>query len=375
MTNEPASAPDGVMTVHGLTLSYFTGKLEAFLRAKGVPYQFAEMDLAAFRRAGRATGVLQMPQIEMPDGRWLTDTTVIMADFNERFPEPALSPHDPATRFASLLLEDYGDEWLWRPALHYRWSFKDDMTLMSAQIARTMMRDVKLPFWVRRQMILRRQRSVYLAQDGVTKETAPQIEALYLETLDAMERILKARPFLMGERPVEADFGFFGSMFRHFSSDPTPAAVMRARAPHVFLWVARLWAVRPEEIAHQQLPERIEDDLAPLFARAGNDYLPYLVANEAAFARGDRDVTYPRDGVTWRVPVSPYRVHCLAALRKHYAALDEAARKRVDECLGGEGAAILASESSVDLATLSNPVSGRTPLDRHWVGARREKRV
>lgn len=363
------------MTVHGLTLSYFTGKLEAFLRAKGVPYRFAEMDLAAFRRAGRATGVLQMPQIEMPGGRWLTDTTAIMADFQERFPEPALSPRDPATRFASLLLEDYGDEWLWRPALHYRWSFKDDMTLMSAQIARTMMRNLKLPFWLRRQMILRRQRRVYLAQDGVTKETAPQIEALYLETLDAMERILKVRPFLMGERPVEADFGFFGSMFRHFSSDPTPAAIMRARAPHVCLWVARLWAVKPEDIAHRPLPERIADDLAPLFARVENDYLPYLIANEAAFVRGDKGVTYLRDNVEWCVPVSPYRVHCLAALRKHYTALDEAAPRRVNEILGTEGAAILASKSSVDVVNLSNPVSDRKPLDRHWIGARREKRA
>ncbi|MFA7639516.1 MAG: glutathione S-transferase family protein [Parvibaculum sp.] len=375
MVDEPASAPGGILTVHGLTLSYFTGKLEAFLRAKGVPYHFTEMDTAAFRRAGRATGVLQMPQVEMPDGSWFTDTTAIMADFDERFPGPALSPRDPATRFASLLLEDYGDEWLWRPALHYRWSFKDDMTLMSAQIARTMMRNLKLPFWLRRQMILRRQRRVYLAQDGVTKETAPQIETLYLETLDAMERILKVRPFLMGERPVEADFGFFGSMFRHFSSDPTPAAIMRARAPHVCLWVARLWATTPDEIERASLPDRIADDLAPLFARVANDYLPYLVTNETAFARGERYATYLRDDVEWCVPVSRYRVHCLTALRKHYAALDEAARGQVNQFLGTEGSVLLAAKSSVDATNLSTPISGKKPLDRHWIGASREKKA
>lgn len=221
MAHRTTPSADGMMTVHGLTPSYFTGKLEAFLRVKGIPYRFAEMDTGAFRLAGRATGVMQMPQIEMADGAWLTDTTAIMAEFGRRFPGPALSPSVPLVRFFSLLLEDYGDEWLWRPALHYRWSFDEDMALMSSQIARTMLRDVKLPFWMRRQMILRRQRRVYLAQDGVTKETVPQIESLYLDTLDAMETILARRPFLMGERPVEADFGFFGSMFRHFSSDPS----------------------------------------------------------------------------------------------------------------------------------------------------------
>lgn len=366
MPDETAQSTDGMMTVHGLTLSYFTGKLEAYLRVKGIPYRFAEMDTAAFRRAGRATGVLQMPQIEMADGTWLTDTTAIMAAFERRFPGPGLSPADPLTRFFSLLLEDYGDEWLWRPALHYRWSYDEDMKLMSAQIARSMLRDVRLPFWARRQFILRRQRRVYLAEDGVTRETIPQIEALYLDTLDAMEAVFSKRPFLMGERPVEADFGFFGSMFRHFSSDPTPAAIMRARAPHVLLWVARLWAARPEDIEGATLPGHVPDDLAPFLGRIARDYLPYLAANEAALADGARHVRYVQDGVTWNVPVSPYRAHCLAALRSHYASLEGEARKKAAGLLG-EGAYILATASSH--AVRAPRSAGRQPLDRHWSGA------
>lgn len=373
MPDETDHSADGLMTVHGLTLSYFTGKLEAYLRVKGIPYRFAEMDTAAFRRAGRATGVLQMPQIEMADGTWLTDTTTIMADFERRFPAPALSPSDPLTRFASLLLEDYGDEWLWRPALHYRWSFDEDMRLMSAQIARTMLRDVKLPFFFRRQMILRRQRRVYLAQDGVTRDTIPQIETLYLDTLDAMEAVLAKRPFLMGERPVEADFGFFGSMFRHFSSDPTPAAIMRARAPHVLLWVARLWAARPEDVERAPMPGCVPDDLAPVFARIAGEYLPYLAANEAALARGESDVSYVQDGVNWHVPASPYRAHCLAALRAHFSALDADAKQRAAALLGGD-AQILANKNSYSPPPQRGATKGK-PLDRHWSGATLEGRT
>lgn len=373
MLDETAQSPDGLMTVHGLTLSYFTGKLEAYLRVKGIPYRFAEMDTAAFRRAGRATGVMQMPQIEMADGTWRTDTTAIMADFERRFPEPALSPSDPLTRFFSLLLEDYGDEWLWRPALHYRWSFDEDMTLMSAQIARTMLRDVKLPFWARRQFILRRQRRVYLAQDGVTKETIPQIEALYLGTLDAMEAVLAHRPFLMGERPVDADFGFFGSMFRHFSSDPTPAAIMRARAPHVLLWVARLWASRPEDVAHAALPGDVPDNLAPFLARIAGEYFPYLAANEAALARGEAVVSYRQGGVDWRVPASPYRAYCLAALRRDFAALDADARRKAAAFLGS-GAKLLEGENLYSAPRIQAGANGK-PLDRHWSGAATEGRT
>jgi glutathione S-transferase len=296
-----------------------------------------------------------------------------MADFERRFPEPALSPSDPLTRFFSLLLEDYGDEWLWRPALHYRCSFDEDMTLMSAQIARTMLRDVKLPFWARRQFILRRQRRVYLSEDGVTKETIPQIEALYLDTLDAMEAVLTKRPFLMGERPVEADFGFFGSMFRHFSSDPTPAAIMRARAPHVLLWVARLWAARPKDIEHAALPAQVPDDLAPFLARMAGEYFPYLAANEAALARGERRVLYDQNGVRWSVPASPYRAYCLGALRRHFRALGEDAREKAVALLGN-GAKLLAGEDLYSAPPIHGGARDK-PLDRHWSGAAQEGRT
>ena len=65
--------------LHGLKLSYFTGKLEGYMRAKGLPFTFVEMDLADFRRCAKATGVAQMPQLRTPEGTWLTDTTAIIA--------------------------------------------------------------------------------------------------------------------------------------------------------------------------------------------------------------------------------------------------------------------------------------------------------
>ncbi|MFZ4481029.1 MAG: glutathione S-transferase N-terminal domain-containing protein, partial [Rhodoferax sp.] len=70
-----------LLRVHGLDVSYFTGKLEAYLRAKGLSYELVEMDTRSFRRCARITGVAQMPQLELPDGRWLTDSTQIIAHF------------------------------------------------------------------------------------------------------------------------------------------------------------------------------------------------------------------------------------------------------------------------------------------------------
>jgi glutathione S-transferase len=94
---------DTRLVVHGLDLSYFTGKLEAYLRAKGIPYELREMTTRSFRECGKATGFLQMPQVELADGTWLTDTTLIIRYLEQHHPQPAISPTDPLVRFISLL--------------------------------------------------------------------------------------------------------------------------------------------------------------------------------------------------------------------------------------------------------------------------------
>jgi len=39
------------------------------------------------------------------------------------------------------LVEDYADEWLWRPALHYRWSYATDKHALSRRFAETFLED------------------------------------------------------------------------------------------------------------------------------------------------------------------------------------------------------------------------------------------
>lgn len=354
----------GEHVLHGLKLSYFTGKLEAYFRVKGIPHRFVEMDSADFRRCARATGIAQMPQVERPDGTWATDTTAIIAHVESQLQEPRLCPSDPVAGFFSLLLEDCFDEWMWRPALYYRWAFAEDRTLMSAQIARTLLRDIRAPSSLRRRFILERQRWVYLRRDGVTRETAPRIEALYRRTIDALEPIFAKRRFLFGDRPCEADFGLFGPFFRHFSHDPTPAAILRERGPHTLAWTARLWATRPGDVMQAAPITDAPDDLAPLLAMAGGDYLPYLAANEAAVREERKQLRYESHGVPWSVPASPYRAHCLAALRSAFHALEPGGRATVGSRLGVGAASILASgPTSVPAA----PQAGTARVvDRNW---------
>lgn len=334
------------LRVHGLDVSYFTGKLEAYLRAKGLPYELVEMDTRSFKRCARITGVAQMPQLELPDGRWLTDSTQIMAHFERTAPDVVIYPDDPALRFIADLLEDFGDEWLWRPAMYYRWSFEPDARRVSNRLARSMMRDVPLPVVLRRWLIRSRQRRCFLQGDGVTRATAIAIEAVYVDALDAMQTALSSQPFLMGERPTQADFGFFGSMFRHFASDPTPAAVMQKRSPKVLEWVHRLWNLTPDQFVDRPMPTAPTNGLDRLLCLACEDYLPYLDANEKAFEADALKVSWRSRNIEFNTAVNPYRVWCLQQLRSQYANMGGVARARVEAwllSLGGAGGAIAAS--------------------------------
>lgn len=358
------------LIVHGLDLSYFTGKLEAYLRAKGIPYVLREMTTGSFRACARATGVLQMPQVECPDGTWLTDTTLIIRHFEATQPEPRVSPRDAAVRFIAQLIEDFGDESLWRPALYYRWAFADDARLMSTRLARGMLRDVMLPFALRRQLILRRQQGVYLRQDGVTPSTRHAIEHLYFYALTAMEAALENNPFVLGSRPTEADFGLFGSMFRHFFSDPTPAKIMRETAPRTLAWVSRLWALTPASFANATEIVAIPASARPLLRLVAETHLPYMKANADAVAAGAKHVRFTDHAAQFEAPASPYRAWCFDELQSVYAALSAADQATVAAIVPAKAVQRLQSpRHAVAFAPPQLPIISRAkgkPRDRDW---------
>jgi hypothetical protein len=162
---------------------------------------------------------------------------------------------------------------------------------------------------------------------------------VYLDRQRRLDEVLAQQAFLLGERPSLADFGFFASMFRHFSLDPTPGRIMRDTAPRVFSWVARLWASRWDEVKGDwpvagAIPEAwgsILDDL-------GSGYLPYLHANAVAWSEKRRRFDWSVQGVTYRrTPVVRYRVWCRERLQQHFEALPANAKPRVRARLEAHG--------------------------------------
>jgi len=324
-----------------LDISYFSGKLEAYLRYKQIPFERIE---ATWRHINGQllphTGIARVPLLQTPGGVWLQDTTPMIDWLERRHPDPPIVPEDPLQDFASRLLEDYADEWMWRPALHYRWSHPEDARHLSMRIALEEFHDVSVPAWAVAAFIRRRQRRVYVKGDGVDETTRAHVEETYLRTLDGLERLLSEQRFLLGDRPSLADFGFFASMFRHFSLDPTPARIMRQRAPGVFAWVARLWNARADRTPGEwPAPGTLPGVWSELVADAGRSYLPYLHANARAWQEGRSRLDFEVEGVHYRgTPVVRYRVWCRERLQDAFEALPEDARPRVRRWLEDCGA-------------------------------------
>ncbi len=327
-------------TLYYLDLSYYSGKLQAYLRYKRIPVR--EVYVSWWQLADRVlpqTGLMEVPVIERPDGTWMRDTTSIIEWFEPRHPDPPVLPDDPVQAFFVRLLEDYADEWMWPSAMHYRWHYAPDRWMNARRFTEEFL--FLRPRWLMRLQIAARQYATYVPGEGTTGATRRHVEEIYARELRHLQAIFATRPFLLGDRPCLADFGYFASMFRHFSLDPTPRRIMLERAPAVYEWVARMWNARALERATPRWaagPGTLPEDWLPLLRTIGATYLPYLAENARAVAAGAKRFDLEIEGVRYgAMPVSPFRAYCRERLQTFYQTLEPGARRTVASLLEAAG--------------------------------------
>lgn len=279
-------------------------------------------------------GATQYPTVELDDGRWMSDTTPMIGWLEAEHDGPEVIPADPVQRYVSLLVEDYADEWLWRPAMHYRWSYAPDRFLAGTELADEIIRIPGVPHGRRRVWVSKRQAKLFVSGDGVTDETRAHAERSYLRLLDWLEVIFRRRPFMLGERPTISDIGLMGPFWRHFVHDPTPARLMQDRAPAVFEWAARVWNARAFEIGARPLTEGVPDDWGPILQEIGETHLEALAANATAYSEGSKTHDLTVQGTTYRgIPTSSYRPWCLKQLQLRFEELPDDPARQVRELL------------------------------------------
>ena len=319
--------------IFGSELSPYSIKVRSYFRYKRIPHEWIVRSSANEEEFKKYAKLPLVPLVVAPDGSAMQDSTPIVEHYEARFPEPSIHPSDPALAFLSALLEEYGDEWGNKPMFHYRWSYEADQLSAGERLARAMMPgldDASLPGavdMVRSRMVSR------LKLVGSSAETRDTIEGSFLRQLEILDRHLASRPYLFGARPAFGDFGVFAQLHQ-CSTDPTPGAILRERAPKVLAWIGRMLDPKDEGpfetwgMLAPTLEPLLRDEVAAIF-------FPWTAANAAALAEGRGEVSLEIGGKPFTQEPQKYHAKSLAVLRARYTAVAD--RSALDPVLAAGG--------------------------------------
>ena len=262
-----------------------------------------------------------MPVLVDANETALQDSTPIIEALEREYPDPSITPPDPGLAFVSALLEDYADEWLNKAMFHYRWSYPEDQESAARRTVELIFDGAPAPDdaeeGVRSRMVAR------LHHVGSSPETAPALEGSFTRLLGLLEQLLGDKPYLFGGAPSLADFGFAGQ-FAQLLSDPTPGAMIKAQAPRLTRWIARMDAPRTEG-AFLGL-DAVRDALAALLRDEGAAaYLLWMNANAHAVAADAQAVNVEIAGVNFTQKPQRFAAKAFNELRRKRAGVNDAA--------------------------------------------------
>ena len=338
--------------LYGADHSYFTGKVRPYFRYKALNYREEMATIDVYKQIILPNvGAPIIPVMATSTGEVIQDTTDIIDYLEARHPPCSIYPEGPKQKLISLLLEQYGDEWLTIPAMHYRWSVIDQQyDFIMREFGRLSRPDASAEEQIELGEKLCapfRNSCKYL---GITEETIPEIERVYAELLDQLNAHFLQQPFLLGSKPSIGDFGLVGPLYAHLGRDPVPKAIMAARAPAVMQWIERMNNPQPlsgEFLADDEIPET----LLPILRTLSRDFLPdvlSVIEHNANWLKDNPEGeniprylgmhSFQTGNVKGQRLVNSFSQWMFQRSWQHYQSLDDNQRRSVDSLLEEMGA-------------------------------------
>ncbi|MBI1261746.1 MAG: glutathione S-transferase [Rhizobiales bacterium] len=322
--------------LYGSLGSPYSMKIRAYMRYRRIPHYWIHGGRAA-RDAQPNVKVPVIPIVQYPDGSWHNDSTPMIFDLEKSFPnDRGVMPSDPADAFLSFLLEDFGDEWLTKGMFHYRWFYERDQLQMSRYLAFDAFTGGGLQKLQDFADNFRDRQVGRTPLVGVTPENKPLIEESTRQICALFEAHVVNEHFLFGSRPSIAEFGLYGQMSQ-WGVDPTAADMLRADYPYTYRWLEHISDMSGIEGQWRDTSKQLPAIVTGLLKLAGQIYMPFLLANAKAIEAGKDRFSFEALGMPYSQGTFKYQVKCLAALRKAYAELPDAARKTLEPILSEAG--------------------------------------
>ncbi len=319
----------------GVESSPYTAKVRAVMRYRHLTHTWL-CRAPQFYQPLADIKPLLMPVVRFPDGSHHVDSTPIILALEAAHPgQRSVQPDDPVMAFCSLVIEDMADEWLTKCLFHYRFADKADREFASNWVMDDTYPDIDVSELTAKSRAFLERQTERMAMVGILPENTPVIEASFFRFLDILGPFFALDRFLFGSRPSLADFGLLGQL-NTLCSDPTPAAIIRAKAPRSFYWVRRGHDLSGVD-GDWQSSRTPNSAVMALLTVAGDTYLPYLSANEKAVTEQRSMFTIDLPNGAYRQRPFRYHVKCLTVLRATFNALLPSDRKRAMPLLNDTG--------------------------------------
>ena len=319
----------------GNVASPYTRKMIAYLRYKRIPYEVIW---------GQPEDILKKMNIDPPkpillpvfildrDGQAtaVTDSTPLIREFEEKYPDRSVLPKDPALNFINFILEDFGDEWCTKFMFHYRWHFNEDAdnagTILPLGI-NSALTDDELAFF--KEHFAKRQID-RLWVVGSNNFTAEFIDKSYRNVLSIFEVHFKEQPFLLGNFPSSCDFAVYGQFTQLVGFDPTPRRISYEVSPRTVAWVNTLEDRGGLSYSEENKSlDSLSDSIHELFKELATSYIPTMIENHKAINEGEKEWSVDLAGYPWKQKSFPYQAKCLDWIRDEFKKLDTENQEKV----------------------------------------------
>ncbi len=344
--------------VYGLTRSYFTRKVTGYLDYTDRPWRLEPgiNDHPAATEAGWNGGI---PVVTNLEGEFLWDSTSIIEHLDvSASDEASVLPADPTLRFLAFLLDDFSDEWFYRPAVGSRWSYPANTIAAGWQNTEELSSGMPLPAATLREMVVTTMQGS-LGKLGVDEDNVDAwMSEVLVPWMQALDTHFGPSGYLLGDRPCIADFALFGGNAAHFVADPYCRDLADEHGPGVVAHTYRLLLPHRQRFGAWLDVDAIPESLIAVLAQAGRHYLPWVAR---ATVEGSAVVELA-DGITADIASTPFLDTARGVMLARYV---EARSPQLDAIL--EAAGVLGhfadhvdqATSVPDVAATARPTDNR----------------
>jgi len=300
----------------GLAQSPYTLKVQAFFRFKGADFEWVTRSMdneALFQKHAK---VQLIPLLLFPSGEAMQDSTLIIERLEKELDGPSMHPEDPVLWYLSCLFEEFGDEWCNKLMFFQRWFYKQDAEATGQRLAAQRLEGkwwapIARPIAAR---LLVRRMVPRLVYSGGNETNIPQLKRSFEDLAALLDAHFQTRPYLLGGRPCFGDFGLWCNLYQAWS-DPTAHAYLETNAPRLVDYIKRMQT--PAVEGEFEVLDSLMPTLFPILKyEVAARFLPWMVANHAAFHAGEKETKLQMNGTLFQQKTFKYQANTLDELRR-----------------------------------------------------------